>query len=46
MERPDHLQEVVLSVAVESATQAQGVVLPGGVQAQVEAEIRPAVVEL
>ena len=46
MERTEYLQEVILSVAVEGATQAQAVILPGGVQAQVEAEFRPAVVEL
>ena len=46
MERTEHLQEVILSVAVEGAAQAQAVVLPGGVQAQVEAELSPAVVEL
>ena len=46
MERSEHLQEVILSVAVEGATQAQAVVLPGCVQAQVEAELLPAVVEL
>lgn len=40
-----HLQEVVLYVAVEGAAQANHVVLPPPLSLQVQAELRPAVLQ-
>jgi len=40
-----HLQEVILNVAVEGAAQPHRVVLPQLVGLQVEAELRPAVLQ-
>ena len=40
-----HLQKVVLNVAIESATQADRVLLPQLVHLQVEAELAPAVLK-
>lgn len=41
-----HLQEVVLYVAIEGAAQADQVVLPAPLSLQVQAELRPAVLQL
>lgn len=41
-----HLQEVILNVAVEGSAQPHRVVLPPLVRLQVEAELRPAVLQL
>lgn len=40
-----HLQEVILNVAVEGATQAHRVVLPELIGLQVEAKLHPAVLQ-